>query len=268
MDTRLVVAIARRVEARINVTELCAQIGVSRQTFYDYETRFSAQGLPGLLPRSRAPAHHPNQTSEELSDTIEAWRTKLANEGLDHGARSIWAWMTRSGQDPPHPRTVHRVLVRRGLIESQPQKRPRSSFKRFSASNPNGIWQIDGMEWNLADGHKQTVVRVLDDHSRKSLGTVVADQEDARAAWAALTKAMTVHGVPAMFLSTTPWPSTGPANTAWSWSNATCANWAWPWCPHRHATLRPAARPNASTRPCSDGYRLIPPPSHVPNCNA
>jgi hypothetical protein len=159
------------------------------------------QGLPGLLPRSRAPHAHPNQTPDEIGDAIEAWRTKLAEEGLDHGARSIWAWMTRAGLTPPHPRTVHRVLVRRGLVEAQPNKRPRSSFKRFVAASPNGIWQIDGMEWKLADRRKQVVVRVLDDHSRKSLGTVVAEEEDATAAWAALTKAMSIHGVPAMFLS-------------------------------------------------------------------
>ena len=170
MDTRLALAFARRVETQINVTQLCEHLGVSRQSFYEYEARFLTEGLPGLLPRSRAPVHHPNQTPDAMGDAIEAWRTKLANEGLDHGARSIWAWMTRAGQDPPHPRTVHRVLVRRGLIEAQPKKRPRSSFKRFAAVNPNGIWQIDGMEWKLADGRKQTLVRVLDDHSRKSSG--------------------------------------------------------------------------------------------------
>jgi transposase-like protein len=201
MDTRMALAFARRVESQINVTELCAHIGVSRQTFYEYEGRFLGEGLAGLLPRSRAPHQHPNQTPDAMGDAIEAWRTKLAEEGLDHGARSIWARMARAGQDPPHPRTVHRVLVRRGLIEPQPQKRPRSTFKRFAATAPNGIWQIDGMEWKLADGRKQVLVRVLDDHSRKSLGTVVADHEDTAAAWAALTKAMTTHGVPAMFLS-------------------------------------------------------------------
>jgi hypothetical protein len=201
MDTRLALAFARRVDSEVNVSEMCDRFGISRQTFYVYEARFLAEGLPGLLPRSRAPRHHPNQTPDGMGDAIEAWRTKLAEEGLDHGARSIWAWMTRAGQDPPHPRTVHRVLVRRGLIEAQPKKRPRASFKRFTAASPNGIWQIDGMEWKLADGSPVVLIRVLDDHSRKALSTVVADHEDGAAAWAALTKAMAAHGVPAMFLS-------------------------------------------------------------------
>src|SRR6476469_6096339 len=91
MDTRLALAFARRVETRINVTQLCEHLGVSRQSFYEYEARFLAEGLPGLLPRSRAPVHHPNQTPDAMGDAIEAWRTRLADEGLDHGARSIWA---------------------------------------------------------------------------------------------------------------------------------------------------------------------------------
>ncbi len=136
-----------------------------------------------------------------MGDLIEAWRIKLAKDGLDNGACSIWANMTRAGQSPPHPRTVHRVLVRRGLIQAQPQKRPRSSFKRFVAAQPNGIWQIDGMDWKLADARRQSVVRILDDHSRKSLGTAVGDEEDAATAWVAIEKAMAKYGLPAMFLS-------------------------------------------------------------------
>ena len=201
MDTRLALAYGRRVDEKLNVSQFADDLGISRTTFYLYEDRFLKEGLSGLLPRSRAPLHHPNQTPDPMGDLIEQWRTKLEVEGLDHGARSIWANMTRAGQDPPHPRTVHRILVRRGLVKAQPQKRPRSSYKRFVAAQPNGIWQIDGMDWKLADGRKQVLVRILDDHSRKSMGTVVGHEEDAATAWAALEKAMDTHGRPAMFLS-------------------------------------------------------------------
>jgi hypothetical protein len=201
MHIRLAVALARHLDENLDVTAYCASAGISRQTFYEYEARYLAEGLAGLLPRSRAPRHHPNQTPDLMGDLIEEWRHQLAHDGWDHGARSIWAWMTRAGQEPPHPRTIHRVLVRRGLVEPQPKKRPRASFRRFAATQPNGIWQIDGMDWALADGRKQVIVRILDDHSRKTLGSVVADTEDSNAAWGALQKAMTRYGRPAMFLS-------------------------------------------------------------------
>jgi transposase InsO family protein len=56
---------------------------------------------------------------------------------------------------------VHRVLRGRGLVRPQPQKRPRSSYRRFRAAQPNGVWQIDGMDWPLADGRIQVIVRIL-----------------------------------------------------------------------------------------------------------
>lgn len=202
MDARLAIALARRVDGeRLNVTALVAELGISRQSFYVYERRFSEEGFAGLVPRSRAPQRHPNQTLPEVEDVIERWWHKLCEQGLDHGARSIWAWMRRNGEDPPSARTVHRVLVRRGLAKQEPKKRPRKSFRRFTAAQPNGIWQIDGLETRLADGTKQVIIRVLDDHSRKILATVVGSEENSRDAWACLEKAIELHQPPAMFLS-------------------------------------------------------------------
>lgn len=202
MDTRLAIALARRVDGeRLNVTALVAELGVSRASFYVYERRFAEEGLAGLVPRSRAPRRHPNQTPVEVEDLIERWWHKLRSEGMDHGARSIWARMRRHGEDPPSARTVHRILVRRGLAKPEPKKRPRKSFRRFTAAQPNGIWQIDGLETQLSEGTKQVIIRVLDDHSRKILATVVAGEENGRDAWACLEQAIERHDPPAMFLS-------------------------------------------------------------------
>ncbi len=201
MDVRLAVALARRVDEDLEVAAFCRALGISRERFYVYEQRYREEGLTGLVPRSRAPHHHPNQTPEVMADRIVAWRTKLAEQGLDNGARSIWAWMKRAGEDPPHPRTVHRVLVRRGLVTPQPKKRPRSSYRRFAATAPNGIWQLDGTEWPLADGTPQVILQVLDDHSRQVLASLVVHAETGTAAWTVLHQAMARHGMPAMFLS-------------------------------------------------------------------
>jgi hypothetical protein len=202
MDTRLAVALARRVDGQsLNVTALARELGISRQTFYVYERRFRDGALAGLLPRPRAPYRHPNQTPVQVADRIECWWRELAQGGLDHGARSIWAWMVRNGEAPPSARTVHRVLVRRGLARVQPQKRPRSSLRRFAATQPNGMWQIDGMQTRLAEGTVQVVIRVLDDHSRKVMASLVADSENGSAAWACVAEAIARHGPPAVFLS-------------------------------------------------------------------
>lgn len=202
MNTRLAIAFARRVDGeRLNVTALAAELGISRQTFYVYERRFAQEGLAGLVARSRAPGRHPNQVPADVEDRIVAWWHKLRGEGLDHGARSIWAWMSRHGEDPPSARTVHRVLLRRGLAKVEPRKRPRASFRRFTAAQPNAIWQIDGLHLQLVDGAAAVVIRVLDDHSRQVMASHVADSEDGPSAWACVTKAIARHGAPAMFLS-------------------------------------------------------------------
>lgn len=39
------------------------------------------------------------------------------------------------------------VLSRRGFVTPQPQKRPRSSFVRFEAAQPNERWQADITHW-------------------------------------------------------------------------------------------------------------------------
>ena len=96
---------------------------------------------------------------------------------------------------------MHRVLLRRGLVTPQPAKRPRSSYRRFAATRPNGCWQIDGMAWQLADGAAVVIVRVIDDSTRMGVGYAVGRSEDAATAWRAVHRAITTHGVPAMLLS-------------------------------------------------------------------
>jgi hypothetical protein len=43
-------------------------------------------------------------------------RADLAVEGWDNGALSIFYRLLREGVQPPSCRTVHRVLVRQGLV--------------------------------------------------------------------------------------------------------------------------------------------------------
>ena len=57
-------------------------------------------------------------------------------------------------------------LSRRGFVAPQPQKRPKSSWRRFQAELPNECWQADTTHWALADGTDVEILNVLDDHSR------------------------------------------------------------------------------------------------------
>ena len=97
----------------VNVSRLCADLSISRQTFYKYRRRFDAEGPAGLVARSRAPHRSPNAVSGELEDEIVRWRKTLR---VDNGAQMIAYQLRRDGWPVPAVSTIHRVLVRRGLV--------------------------------------------------------------------------------------------------------------------------------------------------------
>ena len=201
METRLTAAIAGLVDPRLSVTALCAELQISRDTYYRLRRRFDAAGLEGLLPRSRRPSRSPTRTGPDMAAAIVRARADLMADGCDSGARSIGYLLARHGHRPPSDRTIHRVLVRAGLVDPQPRKRPRSSFIRFEATRPNQMWQLDGTAWKLADGTSVCILRLQDDHSRKIMATRAAASENAADTWECMLTAMRRHGAPAAVLS-------------------------------------------------------------------
>jgi transposase InsO family protein len=161
---RLVVT-AVKVEGRTK-SEVARDYGVSRRWVHELIRRFEAEGEAGLEPRSRRPRRSPHQTKAALEDEIVEIRKHLAEEGLDAGAHTIAWHLERRHGKAPAPSTIWRVLHRRGFITPQPQKRPKSSFIRFQADQPNERWQADTTHWRLADGTDVEILNIIDDHSR------------------------------------------------------------------------------------------------------
>jgi transposase InsO family protein len=201
MDVRLAVAFFRQTDTQVAVTAFCAEHAVSRKTFYEYRRRFEEGGLEALVPRSRRPHTSPTATGSEMIALIIDKRAELIKDGLDHGARSIEAWLRRAGQRPPSARTIHRILVNHDLVEPQPRKRPRSSFRRFAYARANECWQMDGHDRRLADHTPVKVLRVQDDCSRQIMASRAAPSENIPDAWACVQTAIARHRAPAMFLT-------------------------------------------------------------------
>src|SRR5450759_5044 len=55
---------------RFSLLELCEDFGISRKTGYKHLTRYEADGLKGLQPRSRRPKHCPHKTDEEVERLV------------------------------------------------------------------------------------------------------------------------------------------------------------------------------------------------------
>ena len=184
----------------VNVTELCRRHRISTWFFWDLRRR-ADRGEEVLGPRSRAPRSSPDRTPVEIEDQIVTIRAGLISDGFDAGAASIWSALIEAGLTPPNESTIHRILVRRQLVIPQPNKRPRSSFKRFAAERANGWWQIDDTSWHLADGTDVKIIDVIDDASRVCPATTAVARMTGTAAFQAITDGAAEFGLPARILS-------------------------------------------------------------------
>jgi hypothetical protein len=188
---------------KVSAPAFAREHGVPVRTVYRKIAQFAADG--DCRPRSRRPHRSPRATPPDL----QAWILKLrADLGVDNGAdyirdalRRVHAQTDSPTWPVPSRSTINRVLQRHDLLLSNPKKRPRSSYRRFSFAQPRDCYQIDATEVVLADGSKAVVFDVLDDCTRRLVACHAARAETAQAAVAAITKAVHTHGAPALVLS-------------------------------------------------------------------
>ncbi|GAA4578639.1 IS481 family transposase [Micromonospora coerulea] len=93
--------------------------------------------------------------------------------------------------------TVHRVLIRHGLVDPTPRRRRREDYRRWERGRPMELWQMDivgGIQ--LADGGEAKVVTGVDDHSRFCVIAAVVRRATGRAVCLAFAQALQQFGVP------------------------------------------------------------------------
>ena len=96
-------------------------------------------------------------------------RKELDRGGHEAGAATIAFHLHQRCGAAPSTSTIWRILTTRGFVTPQPHKRPKSSYLRFAAEQPNERWQADITHWTLADGLDVEILNILDDHSRLCL---------------------------------------------------------------------------------------------------
>jgi transposase InsO family protein len=189
----------------VNVSQVCRDCGISRKTFYKYAERCRVDGVAvGFEPRSRRPHTFPRAVAAEVEDAVVGLRKELADAGVDHGATTIQWHLGRDARfnaRVPSVATVHRILVRRGFVLPQPEKRPKSSWRRFEAPAPNEWWQIDFIDWVTVTDGLVKVFNVLDDHSRVACRSRAVVEATTEQAWTTFCEAAQRWGLPAGVLS-------------------------------------------------------------------
>lgn len=183
----------------VPVVEVAARFGVTRQTVHRWLKKYAAQGLAGLVDGSTVPGSCPHQ----MPPTVEARIVEMRVEHPGWGPRTIGHWLEREGVDPvPGRSSIHRCLVRHGLIVPGARKRKKADYIRWERSRSMDLWQMDIVGGvRLVDGSEAKIVSGVDDHSRFCISAFVVPRATARPTCDALALAMRRHGVPEAILT-------------------------------------------------------------------
>jgi len=188
-----------------NVTQFCAEHGVSTWFFWDLRRRHRVEGDAVLEPKSRAAHVVANKTPPRIEDAIVAERKRLADAGLDCGPATIRFHLLAGDEVPcdrvPSEATIWRILKARGFIVDDPSKRPKRTHRSFTAERANECWQLDDTTWWLVDDTEVKILNVVDDCSRLLAASKAMPSCTGAAALEAVADAAGVLGWPERILS-------------------------------------------------------------------
>jgi transposase InsO family protein len=181
--------------------EVARDYGVSKGWVSKLVSRYRDEGDTAFEPRSRRPRTSPGALDPEIVALILGLRRDLTDRGLDAGTDTI-AWHLQHHHGVTvSTATIHRYLRRAGLITPAPTKRPKSSYIRFAAEQPNETWQADFTHWRLADETDVEILSWLDDHSRYALSVTAHQPVTGPAVLDTFRAAIATHGPPASTLT-------------------------------------------------------------------
>ena len=198
-------------KARLIITAVVlegrSQVDVARE--YDVSkgwvsklvARYRIEGDTAFEPRSKRPLSSPNKTPDDTLELITKIRTELGAQGLDAGTDTIVWHLKHHHQIVVSTSTVHRHLRAAGLVTPEPKKRPKSSYIRFEANQPNETWQSDFTHYRLANGVDVEIITWLDDHSRYALSVTAHLRITGTIVLTTFRAAHNVHGKPASTLT-------------------------------------------------------------------
>jgi transposase InsO family protein len=182
-------------------SEVAREYGVSQGWISRLVARYRLEGEEAFEPRSRRPFTSPTRLPQPTIELIVTLRNDLLSKGLDHGPHTI-GWHLRHHHGlSVSVNSIHRHLRAAGLVTPTPQRRPKSSYIRFAAEQPNERWQADFTHWWLADGTHVEILDWIDDHARYALSVTAHRRVTGPIVLAEFRKTVAAHGVPASTLT-------------------------------------------------------------------
>jgi transposase InsO family protein len=187
-------------------SEVARTYGVSQGWISKLMSRYRLEGEAAFEPLSRAPASSPAATSPATVELVLQLRKQLTEQGLDAGADTILWHLARQHAPRVSRATINRILVRAGTVTPAPEKRPKSSYIRFEAAQPNECWQSDFTHYRLTnpDGTRGADVEILtwiDDCSRYLLHLSAHPRVTGPIVLTTFRQSVAEHGTPASTLT-------------------------------------------------------------------
>jgi len=203
---RFVVAAQRSEQS---LSSLCREFGVSRPTGRLWLERYRSGGVEAIAERSRRPQRSPRQTAVGVEQRVVELRQRYP----DWGARKLQVLLDSAGTQLTAS-TIHRILLRHGMVHPEDRHRPAS--QRFERATPNELWQMDfkgPKSWHQTVGP----LSILDDHSRYVIALQALGSTRAEPVRERLEQAFQECGVPQSMLMDhgVPW---------WSWAGPAAAS--------------------------------------------
>lgn len=191
---RLVIT-AVLVEGR-SQSQVARDYGVSQSWISLLVARYTAEGDAAFQPRSRRPHTSPTRLPQATIDLILELRHTLVGKGLDAGPHTIAWHLQHHHHLHVSVASISRHLHAAGLVEPSPHKRPKSSYIRFAAEQPNQRWQADFTHWHLTHDTHIEILCWLDDCSRYALSVTAHRRVTANIVLREFRKTVEHHGIP------------------------------------------------------------------------
>ena len=181
--------------------QVARDYGVSEGWVSKLVARYRAVGDAAFEQRSRRAHSSPKTTPVAVVELIVEIRRELTARGLDAGADTIRWHLEHHHQTRVGRSTVYRILRRANTITPEPRKKPRNSYIRFEADQPNECWQSDFTHYPLATGADTEIISWLDDHSRYALSITTHARITGPIVVTTFRDAVDEHGIPASTLT-------------------------------------------------------------------
>jgi transposase InsO family protein len=192
-------AVLAVIEDGLQVTEVAAKAGVTRQALHSWLSRYAEGGLEALVDRS----HRPRSCPHQMDAAVEVRLTELRGLHPGWGADRLLYRLAREGVDPlPSRAAVGRALVRLGLVRPGRRRGPRREYRRWERGRPMELWQLDVMGGVLLEGGTDLkAVTAIDDHSRFCLAVGLVERAMSRPVCGVFARILGEFGAPEAVLT-------------------------------------------------------------------